>query len=65
MKRKTKKWWGGFSSGKLDMHNVDDGWGGHNERLAPAIFPNRKAARQQYQDVRRIEVSFTAGKDKP
>jgi hypothetical protein len=56
MKRETKRWWGGFLDGKLAMCVVDDGWGGHNERWAPAIFSSRKAARQQYRDVRRIVV---------
>lgn len=53
---KKIKAWGGFSSGRLDMREMDDKWGGENKRMVPAIFRNRKEARRQYQDVRRVEI---------
>lgn len=53
---KRIKAWGGFLNGKLDVREMDDGWGGGNRRKAFAIFRNRKDAREQYQDVRRIEI---------
>jgi hypothetical protein len=53
--------WGGFSNGKLDVLKIDDGFGGHNERLVPAIFISHKEARRQYQDVRKIRMSYLEG----
>lgn len=56
--RAWQKGWGGFVDGKLDWLNVDMGWGGFGVGLvkAPAIFKSRAAAREKYQDVRRIVV---------
>jgi hypothetical protein len=56
----AKKLWGGFSDGKLDIREMDTGWGGFGSgdgmRRIPAIFTSRKAAREEYQDVRPIEI---------
>jgi hypothetical protein len=40
--------WGGFCDGELHIYGSDDGG---------AIFNSRRAARAQYCDVRRIEIS--------
>lgn len=52
------KMWGGFTDNKLDFRIVDDGWGGWGQRrrTMPALFTNRREARRQYEDVRRIEL---------
>lgn len=51
--------WGGFIADKLDIREIDDGWGGWGQqrRRAPALFTNRKAAREQYQDVRKVDLT--------
>ncbi len=55
-----KKYWGGFIDGKLDIREVDTGWGGFGScvemRRMPAIFTSRKAAREEYEDVRPIQL---------
>jgi hypothetical protein len=54
-----KKLWGGFCDGKLDILDVDTGWGGFGKgpkSHMPAIFTSRKAAREKYEDVRAIEA---------
>ena len=50
--------WGGFSDGVLHINWVDTGFGGFGESMieAPALFLSRKRARQEYEDVRRIEI---------
>lgn len=58
----SKKIWGGFVANRLDTQRVNDGFGGENIRNAPALFANRKDARQQYQDVRPVLVQ-EIGKD--
>jgi hypothetical protein len=58
----TRLMWGGFSDGKLDVREIEDGWGGENRRQSPMLFTSRKAARQQYEDVRRVRVSSTLTK---
>jgi len=59
-----RKLWGGFVNDKLDIRDVDTGWGGWGEsrERMPAIFTSRAAARRQYEDVR--PVSFVEG-DRP
>lgn len=56
---KAKKFWGGFVDGRLDLTSMDTGFGGFGSdgfRLMPAIFVSKTAAREQYQDVREVEV---------
>lgn len=53
----TRTMWGGFCGGSLDMRWMDDRWGGRNERAAPALFTSRKAARVQYEDVRKVDLT--------
>jgi hypothetical protein len=56
----AKTFWGGFVEGNLDKLAVDTGWGGYGNgelTLMPAIFATRKAAREKYQDVRRVDVT--------
>jgi len=52
--------WGGFCDGKLDLRDMDTGFGGFGSgdgrRTIPAIFTSRKAARQEYEDVRPIKI---------
>lgn len=59
--RYKRQLWGGFVNGKLDhLRGMDTGWGGFGSgdgnRIIPAIFTSRKAAREEYQDVRPVEV---------
>jgi len=59
MKRKReRKLWGGFSDGKLHKRDVDDHWGGVNERPTLALFLSYKEARKQYQDVRSVRIEY-------
>ncbi len=56
---KTRRYWGGFMNGRLHTMEVDSGWGGFgtgDRTRVPAIFTTRKAAREQYQDVRPVWV---------
>jgi hypothetical protein len=56
-KKPTKLiYWCGFMDGKPSLVNIDDKWGGANLRVTPAIFLTRKQAREQYCDVRKIEL---------
>lgn len=51
--------WAGFTDGNLCMANVDDGWGGYGEGrriVHPCLFPTRRKAREQFRDVRRVEI---------
>lgn len=50
------QFWAGFVNGKIDVPRVNDGFGGANRRRCPALFTNRQQAREQYQDVRKVEV---------
>lgn len=52
-----KQMWGGFSDGRLDLQLVDDKFGGKNERHVPALFTSRKAALDQYDDVRKVGLT--------
>lgn len=59
---KPNRMWGGYSEGKLDLIDVDTGWGGFGTgsfARMPAIFSSRKAARERYQDVRPVELPKT------
>lgn len=59
----VRQFWGGFVAGKLDIRDVDTGWGGFGndgKRKMPALFLSRAQAREQYEDVRRIDTSLTA-----
>ncbi len=49
--------WAGFSAGTLALREMDDLWGGSNHRVVPALFTSRRAARLQYEDVRRVRVT--------
>lgn len=62
------KYWAGFLDGKLDTRDVDTGWGGFGEdgfRVMPAIFTSRKTARQQYEDVREVQINEVAKSKQP
>lgn len=50
----------GFVDGRLDVIDIDDGWGGFGDhhRKSPAIFPTKREARKCYQDVRFIQIAF-------
>lgn len=57
----TKKLWGGFVDGKLDILNVDTGWGGWGQdgfAMMPAVFETHAEARRRYEDVRPVTVTF-------
>jgi len=53
--------WGGFVDGKLDITTMDTGFGGFGSgdgiRKIAAIFWSKKAAREEYQDVRPINLT--------
>lgn len=59
-RRFKKQLWAGFCDDSVDMRSMDTGFGGFGSgdgvRLIPAIFSSRKAAREQYEDIRRIEI---------
>lgn len=62
--------WGGFVDDKLDKRIIDTGFGGFGAdgaRRMPALFINRCDARQQYQDVRKVEIRIVSKskKDSP
>jgi len=46
--------WGGFVDGKLNKRLVSNDRGGLVSSFA--VFYNRREARRQYEDVRRIEI---------
>ncbi len=52
------QFWAGYIEDKIDTREVDTGWGGWGvgKCRLPAIFTSRAEARQQYKDVRKIEV---------
>lgn len=57
MRSKRKRiMWGGFINGQLSQGRIDDYFGGSHVRVAPAIFYTRREARNQYQDVRKIQI---------
>ncbi len=58
----TKTFWAGFVNGNLGQQRVDDGFGGSNARIAPALFYTRREARTQYDDVRKVLVVYPKGK---
>jgi len=55
--------WGGFVDGKLDFRTMDTGLGGYGgakgKKEVAAVFRHRISARQEYQDVRRVEIRPT------
>lgn len=65
LRRHSPRLWGGFCDGRLDVREMDTGWGGFGSgdgmRRIPAIFTSMKAARQEYEDVRPISLTFPTG----
>jgi hypothetical protein len=57
--RRTLKMWGGFENGKLDTLQMYEGYVGDPGNV-PAIFTNKKAARNRYADVRQITITVSA-----
>lgn len=61
IRRNAPRMWGGFCDGKLDIRDMDTGWGGFGSgdgmRKIPAIFTSRKAARREYEDVRPVIIT--------
>jgi hypothetical protein len=56
---KQQKLWGGFIDGKLDVRWVDTGFGGYGStgfRWMPVLFTSYRAAKEQYEDVRRVDI---------
>lgn len=53
-----KRFWGGFVDGKIDIIEVDTGFGGfgHGTRKVPAIFARKIDAAEEYQEVRPIDL---------
>lgn len=51
-----KTLWGGFVDERLHFDEIDDGFGGSNKRLSPALFLTKKEALKQYQDVRKVKI---------
>lgn len=49
--------WAGYLDGKLHWDIVDDFFGGKNITKRPAIFTNKRHAKKQYHDVRRVEIT--------
>ena len=54
----TLKYWGGFCDNCLMHDEIDDGFGGSNIRLSPMLFDTKKEAKLQFQDVRKVIVSW-------
>jgi hypothetical protein len=57
----VRQFWAGFCDGQIDVREVDTGWGGFGKggkRLMAAIFPSRALAKEQYEDVRRVNVKL-------
>lgn len=54
--------WAGFSNGRLDVIQIDDGWGGFGDhtRKSPAIFSSKREAQKCYEDVRFIQIAVEA-----
>lgn len=53
----SKYYWGGFCDGKLHHTLMNDGFGGSNVRLVPSIFLTKRHASEQYEDVRKIQIT--------
>lgn len=52
-----KALWGGFSDGTLCFLSMDDRWGGEEHfTKKPALYRTRREAREQFEDVRRVEI---------
>lgn len=62
-RRASRQLWGGYVDNRLDIREVDTGWGGFGSgdgmRRMPAIFTSRKAAREEYMDVRPVKLAVT------
>jgi len=60
MKLYKRKLWAGFRDGRLHLDTMDTGWGGFGSgdgmRKVPALYTSRREAREQYRDVRQIEI---------
>ena len=54
MRLKKNEYYAGFSDDKLDS-NLIDLWSGI--ALCPALFKDRQAARDMYEDVRKVRVT--------
>ena len=50
------KLYGGYTGGKLHWYEIDDGFGGRNWRMSPALFRGRQEALCQFEDVRPVEI---------
>ncbi|MES2030805.1 MAG: hypothetical protein V4477_16620 [Pseudomonadota bacterium] len=51
--------WAGFVDGRIDTRDLDTGFGGfgrYGYRLMPAVFTSKRSAREQYEDVREVEI---------
>jgi len=61
--RQVKEFWAGFSDNRLDVREIDDGFGGWGEgkRKSPMLFTSYSAARREYRDVRKVAVKMSAG----
>ncbi len=58
-KRKSVLAWGGFCDGELEFIYVDTGFGGYGTKTyvkIPAVFKTKKKAREEFTDVRRVEI---------
>jgi hypothetical protein len=58
------QYWAGFSEGRIDTREVDngfEGWG-ENKHRAPAIFTSRSEALRHYEDVFKVEVRVVSKK---
>lgn len=51
---------------RIDMREVDDGWGGWGEqrRLTMMLFTSRERARQQYEKVAKVKIRVVSKKRK-
>lgn len=60
MKKKSKPqtFWAGFYDGRIDVREVDDGWGGWGEGKVnmPALFRSGARAREEYAQVRKVKI---------
>lgn len=57
--KKAKVYWAGFIGDRIVIDRRDTGWGGYGNdgfREAPALFVTRREAREQFEDVRKVEI---------
>jgi hypothetical protein len=52
------QYWAGFQDDRIDTRHVNTGWGGKgaSESRMPMLFISKAEAREQYEDVRKVEV---------